>query len=76
MAWSSSPASPRTVCPGRRTSRTTEFRAIFRAMAAKLDHEDLGIALEYALTMNFMQQGGELGARVVHTGRLFVCIPL
>jgi len=40
-----------------------------RAMQGKLDQEDLGVALEVQLTMAFMQQGGELGSRVVHTGR-------
>ena len=38
-------------------------------MQGKLDQEDLGVALEVQLTMAFMQQGGELGCRVVHTGR-------
>ena len=38
-------------------------------MQGKLDQEDLGVALEVQLTMAFMQQGGELGSRVVHTGR-------
>jgi len=40
-----------------------------RAMQGKLDQEDLGVALEVQLTLAFMQLGGELGGRVVHTGR-------
>ena len=38
-------------------------------MQGKLDQEDLGVALEAQLTLAFMQIGGELGGRVVHTGR-------
>ena len=38
-------------------------------MQGKLDQEDLGVALEVQLTLAFMQLGGELGGRVVHTGR-------
>jgi len=40
-----------------------------RSIQAKLDHEELSIALEFGLTMHYIQMGGDLGTRVVHTGR-------
>ena len=69
--WSCWLASLRRASQGSNTIRTFTplTHVTIRAMQGKLDQEDLGVALEVQLTMAFMQQGGELGSRVVHTGR-------
>ena len=71
MGWLCSPVSPRRACPGAQVpgSLISTLIPLFRAMQGKLDQEDLGVALEVQLTLAFMQLGGELGGRVVHTGR-------
>ena len=69
--WSCWLASLRRASQGSNTIRTFTplTHVTIRAMQGKLDQEDFGVALEVQLTMAFMQQGGELGSRVVHTGR-------
>ena len=67
MGWLCSPVSPRRASPGDTLMST--LIPLARAMQGKLDQEDLGVALEVQLTLAFMQLGGELGGRVVHTGR-------
>ena len=70
MGWSSLPASPKKACPGAwHHDPLNPHSCHVRSMQGKLDQEDLGVALEVQLTLAFMQLGGELGGRVVHTGR-------
>ena len=40
-----------------------------RGSLLKIDHEDLAVALEHALTVHCMQEDSDLGRLVVHTGR-------
>ena len=40
-----------------------------RGSLLKIDHEDLAVALEHALTVHCMQEDSDLGRLVVHTDR-------